>query len=239
MKRKTVLIILIFQLLSVTSFCQSSIGLFGGYNSSSFYDKESDHFQATYETYPTYIFGIIYKEKQNKFLNVTFSLDYLKRSVEIDANYGGLAYQTTRNLDLDIYSINFRLLPELKFGDRYCVYLNFGPYFGWIVHSYYHNIGTYWNQIDPYNYDNWDTYENANEEFNGLDFGFSTSLGIEIPIVKNLKIHLNGNYSYGLSNIADDDIGSNAKINSKNLFFTLGLFHSFDTYSLIRNLKEL
>ena len=81
-----------------------------------------------------------------------------------------------------------------------------------IVHSYYHNIGSYWNQIDPFNYENWDTYENANKEFNGLDFGLSTSLGIEIPIAKKLKIHLNGNYSYGLSNIADGDIGSNANI---------------------------
>jgi opacity protein-like surface antigen len=238
MKNRKVLILLIFQLLSVASFCQSSIGLFGGYDNSTFYDKEGHHYKADYMTSPNYIIGVLFKEKQNKFLNLTFSLDYLKQSVEIDANYGGLSYRVTRNLDLDLYSINFRFLPELKIGNRFCVYLNFGPYFGWIVHSYYHNTGTYWVMTDPNNYENWDKYENAKEEFNGLDFGISSSLGMEIPIAENLKVNLNGNYSYGLNSITDGDIGSNAKINSKNLFFTAGLFYSLERFSLIRKLEE-
>jgi hypothetical protein len=234
MKKRKVLILLVLQLLSYASFSQSSIGLFGGYNSSSFFDKEDYGYNATYKSVPTYILGFLYKEQQNKFLNISFSLDYLKRSVDIDAYYGGLSYQVSRDLELDIHSINFRLLPELKFGDKYSIYLNFGPYVGVIVHSYYHNIGTSWSlTADPVT---WDSYENAKEEFAGLDFGLSTSLGIEIPLVEKVKFHLNGNYSYGLNSIAKGNIGSNAKINSKNLFFTIGLFYSLDSFSFINKL---
>lgn len=237
MKKLKVYIIIVIVFFSLDSFSQSLIGVYGGFNSSTFYDKEIYHYDATYESKPTYIFGIYYKEREHKHLNMTWSVDYLYRTVKIDANYGGLAYSTSRNLDVEISSVNLRLLPELKFGNKYSIYINLGPYLGWILNSYYHNIGTHWQLPDIY--ESWDRNESASEEFNGLDFGVSFSLGLEIPFNDSFGVLVDGNYSYGLSNIAAGDIGSHGEINSKNLYFTCGLVYKFKTFSLTKSIMEI
>ena len=57
---------------------------------------------------------------------MSFSLDYLKRSVIIDATDGGLAYTEWRDIDLTLHSIIFRILPEFSFGEKYKFFFSFG-----------------------------------------------------------------------------------------------------------------
>ena len=237
MSKLKVITFLIVVLIPVSTIGQSLIGVYGGINGSSFYDKDLYHYEATYESKPTYIFGIYYKEREHKYVNMTWSVDYLYRTVEIDASYGGLAYSTSRNLDVELSSINLRMLPELKLGNKYPVFFNLGPYLGWIMNSYYHNTGSHWQMPDIS--ESWDRYESAKEEFNGLDFGVSFSLGIEIPFNDNFELLVDGNYSIGLSNIASGDIGSHGEINSKNVYFTCGLVYKFKSFSLTKSIMEI
>lgn len=217
---------------------QSLIGVYGGVNSSDFYDKSSTpHYSADYKSKNSYLFGFHFKERRDKLLNLTLGFDYLHRNVMINASYGGLGYWINRELDIDIYSLNFRILPEIKIGDRFGLYFNIGPYFGLIINS--RKSGTGFSGSIEGSTDSWTESGNAKDEINRLDFGFSSSLGLEIPLTNRFFLLFDLNYGIGISDISRGSISSSAKrINSKNIYITGGLVYKLNDFTITEKLNE-
>ncbi len=217
---------------------QSLIGAYGGFNSSSFFDRSSTpHYSANYDSKNTYLIGFHLKERKDKLLNITFGIEYQCRNVKIDASYGGLGFWIKRDLNVDIHSLNLRILPEIRIGKKYGAFVNIGPYFGFIIDSQISGIGSSGDIIG--NNDSWTESGNAKDDFNGLDFGFSSTLGLEIPITTKLILITDINYGIGLSNISRGSLGSYAEfMNSKNLYITGGLVYKINGFNFTEILKE-
>ena len=80
----------------------------------------------------------------------------------------------------------------------------------------------------------------AKDVFNGMDFGFSASVGFEIPILENISLHPEVSYSYGLKNIASGAIANNSGgINSRNLYITISVGYLITGFNITDTLKKL
>ena len=84
MRKLTVFLFLFLTIMSSKTFAQSLVGIYGGVNNSTFHHRDIYHFEADYESKPTYIFGIHCKERRNNYVNMTWSIDYVFRSVKIE-----------------------------------------------------------------------------------------------------------------------------------------------------------
>ena len=217
---------------------QSLIGIYGGLNSSVFFDKSSTpHYSANYETKNTYLIGLQLKERKNNLLNLTVGFDYLYRNTKIKAHYGGLGSWINRDLDVDIYSLNLRILPEIKIGKRFGFYFNIGPYFGFIIKSQKTGSGSSGDVLG--NHASWIESGSAKDVFNGLDFGISSSLGLEIPLTNKFFFLSDINYGIGLSKISRGSLGSYAEnINSRNFYITISVVYKIDKFSLTELIKK-
>lgn len=216
---------------------QSLIGLYGGLGSSVFFDRSSTpHYTANYNSKNTYTFGLHYKERKNKLLNLALGLEYLHRNVDINASYGGRGFNIKRKFNLDIYSINLRILPEITIGNRVNFYFNAGPYAGLIVKAQKQGFGS---SLGGLTGTSWTESGNALDEFNGLDLGISTSLGLSFPIFKKINFIFDINYGIGLNNISTGSIGSYAeKINSRNFHVTAGLVYKTSKFNISEQLQK-
>lgn len=236
LKKRTIILYITFLILLSPNLLngQSLIGVYGGINSSKFHYSATNHFSADFDSKNTWLFGIHYKGRKDQLINLSLAVDYLYRAVFIDAHYGGLGGWTGRNMDVDIYSINLRVLPEIRLGKKFGVYINIGPYFGFIVNTRKTETGS--SGTYDGNHISWEESGSAKDDFNGIDFGVSSTLGFEIPLTPNLFLLTDVSYGVGISNIADGSLGSYAgKINSTNFYITAGLVYKLRDFILFRN----
>jgi hypothetical protein len=91
MLKSTINIALFISFLATSLSAQSTAGIFGGWNSSTFFHKKdhNPHYVANYNSDDTFIFGLFFKERKERLFNLSLNLDYLVRNVLIDAYYGG------------------------------------------------------------------------------------------------------------------------------------------------------
>lgn len=236
---KVLLLNIVFLILISPSilYGQSLIGVYGGINSSKFHYSATNHFSADFDSKNTYLFGLHYKGRKDQLINLSLGIDYLYRTVLIDAHYGGLGGWVDKNMDVDIYSINFRILPEIRLGKKFGFYINLGPYFGFIVNT--HKIETASSGNISGGHNSWEESGSADDDFNGLDFGISSTLGLEIPLIKRFFLLTDISYGVGISNIGDGPMGSYAgKINSNNFYITAGLVYKLKDFALTGNFNK-
>lgn len=234
MKSINCIVFLFFLLISKLLVSQSLLGVYGGYNSSEFYytGETSPYFSPKIDSKSTYLFGVTYRSRKPQLLNVALNMDYLKRELDLAYGAGGKMYYNSWDLNVDIHSINFRILPELKLGKKVSVYVNAGPFLGVIINSRKTGIAER-NDYYLLESEEWNDSGSATEQFGGVDFGLSASFGLEIPLTKQLFILVDANYSMGLSNISNGELEDGAKImNSKNTYFTGGIIYKLDNFNI-------
>jgi hypothetical protein len=113
--------------------------------------------------------------------------------------------------------LNYLVVPALmkaKFGDAQSTrfFVGAGPYVGFFLSG----VET---KKSPFSQnESTETITNV-----GTDFGFRTSLGVEIPASSSLGIVLGGQYDFGLANIAQDSLDPNFSINTGSLLLNAGL----------------
>ncbi len=215
---------------------QTLVGIFAGYNSSKVYESASSpSYVSSYKYSPSFILGLHYKERKNNVLNLTLGFDYLKRVAE---TYSSTTSHTIRDIDYNIHSINFRILPEFSSGNKIQFYANFGPYFGLIITSNRSGFEEF-HAMEPFTtIDYTDVSGNANEDFNAFDFGVSTTLGIEISITEKIFLLVDANYSIGINDISDGSYDKyEVKLNTKNFYATGGVVYKFDDFNLTKLFK--
>jgi hypothetical protein len=208
---------------------QSFIGIQGGTNSSKFYTTgtSTPHYSDKFDSPTSCIFGVTYKQRKDQAIHLSVNFDYLYRNFNADITSGGLGGSTSSDLEVDIHSLNLRVLPEMRVGKNIGFYFNIGPYFGVIVNS---QKTESWETV-IYSGETYTGYESGNSmaEFNGLDIGISSSLGLEIPLAGKILIIPEVNWGVGLTNLGADYFdGYVDKFNSINLQLTLGVAYRLD-----------
>ena len=208
---------------------QTLVGAYGGFNFSSFFQQSTiltHYYEADFDSKGSYLLGMHYKRSKASLFYLSLSLDYLLRKVFLDYAYGGKGGQTYSEYNVDIHSVNLRVLPGLRLGKNSGIYINAGPYVGYIISS----------QMDgEYKYRS--TYEDphdgtvsgsASDLFKGFDIGFCASLGIEIPVCKTVLLLPEAGYSMGLNSIGNGIFEDTGRLNSSNIYLTLGVVYSLE-----------
>ena len=98
---------------------QTLIGAYGGFNFSSFFQRPTiltHYYEADFDSKGSYLLGMHYKRSKASLFHLSLSLDYLHRKVFLDYAYGGKGGQTYSEYNVDIHSVNLRVLPGLRLG---------------------------------------------------------------------------------------------------------------------------
>lgn len=98
------------------------------------------------------------------------------------------------------YRLNYLTIPvtaNWHFGNTKNWYLNFGPYFGFLMNAEETRFGL-----------------DVKEAFNTSDFGLALAIGVKIPVSNKLKLSLEYDTQSGLANIFKQSDGANV-LNSR------------------------
>ncbi len=211
---------------------QSYLELFGGYNYSDYYTSEDPHLVTNFKSYGTYLIGINYAERQQKIINLKLGLDYLYRKFNLKIDYHALGGASYSDLQIKLHSINFRILPNFTFGTTFRTSVYAGPYFELVVGGYEKGSGYTDIYTDSLNATSWTKDAKIKDEFVG-GIGLMAGVSIEVLLPKNLIIISSVNYSYGLGSLSTNEFsGEIGKLNSQNLFFTLGMAYTLNNFTL-------
>jgi len=208
---------------------QSLIGAYGGVNISTFHQRPTIltyYYEADFDSNVSYLLGIHYKRRKASLFHMSLSLDYLLRKMFLDYSYGGKGGQTYHVYNVDIHSVNLRVLPGLRLGKNSGIYINGGPYLGYIICS--RMDGKYWYRSSYEDPHGGTVSGSARDLFKGFDIGFCTSLGIEIPVSKTVLLLPEAGYSMGLNSIGNEVFEDTGGINSSNIHLTLGVVYSLE-----------
>jgi hypothetical protein len=229
---------IIFIVCPITLIGQSLIGVYGGFNRSFFnsYSPEGVIATVNLNSKNTYLFGFNYKERKDQLVNLTLGLDYLYRTLNMNYSWDFPEAGGSGNLNLIVNTINLRILPEIRFGKKIGFYINAGPFFGFMIKNNY--SGTTINQGVSNNIWYSETVP-VNSNYSGLEFGLCSSIGVEIPIVRNIYFLTEVSYSLGLNNIFNTDIDNNiGEIRSINMYITAGLAYKLNDFSITKYLRR-
>ncbi|MCK4344862.1 MAG: outer membrane beta-barrel protein [Bacteroidales bacterium] len=233
MKKIFILFSIQVQLIS-SIFAQSQIGFKGGFNHSDFFDLSSiGNYSGTYDSDNTFCIGLNYKGRKEKPFNLGFELEYKLKSFDLHASYGSPGFWIVKDAHYDLNFINFSFLPEISYGEKFRVYLNAGPYFGFLVSSDVNGTGYRGDCFG--NHSEWIEQGSANKDFGGLDFGIKSGFGIEMLFSEKLAIMIENQLGIGLVNMAKGGFGLSAEfINTKDISISLGLIYKLNEYSLLK-----
>ncbi len=124
-----------------------------------------------------------------------------------DANGNPIA-ELTAHSNFDYITIP--LLARFTYGDNISFFVNVGPYFGYLLkqEDIIEAYGTYPK-----------TEKDNTDNFNKLDLGISSGLGVNFPILDNLSISLELRNNLGLKDLSALPVinGGGIKVNSINL----------------------
>lgn len=222
----TILITLFF---SNSIFSQSLIGVKTGCDFSEIFDNSDRHFNAKYKNDNTVSFGIFFKERKKKRLNLNWSLDYKAKSFDIESCYGHGSW-TCSDLHFDLQFIGLSFIPELSFGTDFKFFINGGIFYDFLISSKVK--GKYKNGDILGNDSSW-IEEKTSDEFDKNNFGILIGLGFDIPISNNFNIIIESNYNIGIRNICSGSLGSYAEfMNFKNLNFSLGIAYRLNSFNI-------
>ncbi|MBK9106810.1 MAG: outer membrane beta-barrel protein [Saprospiraceae bacterium] len=232
MKICTLCMIIILVDLVNCAYGQSIIGITGGYNRSTYFDRSTTlptHYGAQYNSQPTFCFSVFLKPRNKKYFTVGSQISFINKVLNLKASYGGLGFQTIRDDHIHANYLYFSLLPELSLGKKFAFNLNFGPSIGTLINSRRRGISYetfHGNRIY------WPSESSANNDFNTLDLRIYLNIGIEIPLRDKFKLVVNNSYSRGIINSADGGLGNyGCFINTNDVSLNIGLIYKLEKFA--------
>ncbi len=213
-------LVFLFIFLTNSLFGQSIVGLYGGINSSKLYFKDGHVDDSNSSN--TFLFGIDFKLREVKSVNIGISLSYTTKSFDIKSSsiHSGSGWYRDTHFDLDI--VAFDIYPEFSIGKKLIFYANAGPSIGYIIkskrvgiiHSYVLSSDT--SKIQS---------GSAKEDLNAIDLGIKGACGISYPILNKFCFYLETRYSIGLTSLANEYLTGDhcSFINTKNFIIISGL----------------
>lgn len=185
---------------------QSSFSLSGGFNQPIFYTQQSkSEYYHTIRSYDAYLLNFTYKENFSalqKNLQLGAQLEFKQQSAWFyyEDNFPTDTFAT--GVRYDIRSLNLYLFPELKVGQAVKFVFNGGPIIQYIVNT--KAKGTQRQLISGESNIETKIDDKNSKDISGFSFGVKISLGIEIPIYKNLYLLFNNSYTAGFTSFRGD-----------------------------------
>lgn len=128
-------------------------------------------------------------------LNVGFAADYYfsdRWSIKGKLIYDQKGWDNDNigfgKTNINLHYITVPVMASWHFGNERNLYLNFGPYIGFLATAEDSRSGT-----------------DLKELFNSTDFGLSFGIGIKVPVSDKLKIYFEYDGQSGLSNVFKDN----------------------------------
>ena len=184
-------------------FAQSTIAASGGFSQSIFYCSQTKReYNHTFRPYDAYLVNVSYKKDLSnlqKNMQVGASLEFKQQSAwfaYID-NFPADTFST--GLRYDIQSINLYLFPELRVGNEIKFVFSGGPVLQVITNTKAEGIQRQIIAGKPYI--ETDINERSSKRISGIVIGAKISLGIEIPLYRNLYLTFYNAYSAGLNSM--------------------------------------
>ena len=180
---------------------QSSFALNGGFNQPIFYSSQMKSvYRHSFTSYNAYSLNFTYKEnlsKVQKNLQLGAQLEFKQQSAWFyyEDNFPTDTFATS--VRYDIRSLNLYIFPELRVGEDVRFVISGGPVLQCIVNT--KAKGTQLKLISGESNIETDVNDKNNKDISGLCFALKISLGIEIPLYKNLYLCFNNSYTAGLS----------------------------------------
>ncbi len=179
MKLKIIFITL-FLLFYNISKSQKLIGLSGGINIPKVINNySSPHLQVKSDFKNTYTVAVSYTDRLKKHFDLGFELNYVNAAVDLEITSGGLGGgYDTEYVNYDFGFLNFGILPEFVTGNKLQLFINAGPYFGFLVN----------------------TNKDAHGNIQTPDIGVTGNIGIRVQVFSIFGVVIKNGYSYGLVN---------------------------------------
>lgn len=239
MKKST---LLLFSLLfaGIFSFSQTtSIGIYGGINSSGINGVYDAHGYGTTQTKNIICkqFGVLFSYSLTKQISIFIDPSYIEKGFEYDQgemHTGGPSFSGTNNIKY----INVPVTLKLGLFKKQFIYIRAGGYMSFLLSAKIDDKISYPNPDIPSEATN----EEINEDLNSSVFGIISGIGCDIPLFD--KIHLIGDVSYqlDLSNALKDNPPAylwNSKeegiyvntnnIRNRSVVFSLGIAYQIKT----------
>ena len=180
---------------------QSSLALNGGFNQPIFYSsQEKSVYRHSFSSYNAYSFNFTYKEdfsELQKNLRLGAQLEFKQQSAWFyyEDNFPADTFAT--GVRYDIKSLNLYIFPELTVGENVKFVLSGGPVLQYIVNT--KAKGTRVQLITGQSNIETDIDDKNSNDISGFCFGAKISLGVEIPIYRNLYLCFNNSYTAGIT----------------------------------------
>lgn len=209
-------------------FGQYLIGMKAGYNFSVPLENSNSnpHHDADLSiTQNSYLISTFFKSRlPDKVVNWGFEAEYYRTGLSAHQTIGGNGGGTIYDYDFTLHFLNLIFEPALVFGSKWKFIINSGVYFGILL-----KVKTTGN---------WETYgfppvssgeinETKNQYFNPVNFGFLSGIGTEYPVTDRLIINLEANYTFGVTNLANNSL-SEGFFNLLNSQLSVGLAYKFN-----------
>jgi opacity protein-like surface antigen len=200
--RKTILSIIILAF-TISGFAQSQIGLKVGYLMPNYKITSSPpNSRNLYNVDDGLFYSLNYKQRWPGLFNLGAEMEYHQIKSQFVMEYKSLGADVNREVCYTTNYLNFRLLPEFVYGEKFRVYFQVGPYIGFLLDS----KADGWRVVSDGNGQVIIMEDgSANEFFPTIDWGIFFGGGAEYPISKHIKLALELQYSRGFAGYAQDD----------------------------------
>jgi hypothetical protein len=193
--KKTILII-IFVIINVSSYCQFQLGIKTGYNWYKILQSDNDYHPSSFNYDRNSVPISIYFCQRNHLVNLSFELEYLNRSYSVYEYWGGLGFGGNAQYEIKSYYLNALIEPQFTFGRKIKFLIFPGIYVGTPVYS------TINGTLYEFSLEQYSRTTNLDGSAKGcipiIDFGALFGVGIEFPIYKNFIITIQDIFSISI-----------------------------------------
>lgn len=193
---KTLYATIIFFLAALTAFGQESsilIGIDAGPSLTQIRNKENDDLKTTVG----YAAGVSFENFLNENIGLKTGLYFEQKGARDEIILTDIQGEIIGNVDIDI-EYQYMVVPLLfayHFGSNPDLYINLGPYAGFLLSNMVY-------------YEDTDQFEGRKEDFtsetNSVDIGASIGVGVNIPAGENLKLGIDIRENLGLTKTIGD-----------------------------------
>jgi hypothetical protein len=213
---------------------QSYLGVQGGFVRTYYRGDSDPHSMLDVVSKGELAFDVFLRERKNDYFNFTWGLSYLQRSFEGAGHYTLGVTQNYVAFEGTSQSIGLEILPEINFGKKIDFYVHGGLRIGGVISSSHqaHGYDTYWVPPDTVDYVYWQDDSPQKNQLRSLDVGFKTGMGIHVPLGKKLAMNINGQYTFGLNNLAKEILGLWQPMKSSHWSLQIGFSYLLSDFSL-------
>lgn len=234
---KKIPFIFLFLFIVLVSHGQTYLGLTSGFVLSNPHisNNSNPHVSGNLNYHNSFFISFDFREKHRERSSLGASILYSYQNTDYYLRTGGQMGSSSTDANFSYGYLDLYFYPEFSYGTKAQFYFNFGPCFGFLLHSY--GSGT----------ENWIQYSldtvspkkgtkeldgNANEYLNGLTLGFRIGVGMRYALNDKINLHADFSNRIGIMDLKSD---SYANFLYK-MFFAIGIEFKIKTKN--RQAKE-